>query len=129
MAFTVDDYVTSRASLRDRVVSAIECHPNVKGENLDPVRKVLENLDRIMIWQGAEHHKLNRPQPEKFLTQPQLENLAAAATYHYLALNWEDIAGSPQSIFPGVNRQTAANWYQYVQRYEGHLRRALDAKI
>jgi hypothetical protein len=123
MAFTADDHVANRISLRNRILSSMEQHPNTKGQDLEPVRKTLEDLDRIVIWQGAEHHKLNRPQPDKFLTEQQLENLAAAAAYHYLGLTWEQIAGKPDSIFPNITRQTAKNWYAYVLAYDGRLRR------
>jgi len=77
--------------------------PDELSESLGDISACLKEFDLIVL------------EGNKTLSESQLESLAAAATYEFVAgLTQEQVAGSADSIFPSVTRPTLIRWRSYV---------------
>ena len=86
-------------------------------EGMRLVNRCLNALDRLVFETDS-----GRITPrERWLSEHELEALAAAATYHYFShLTQEMIAESEHSIFPDLTTRTLRSyWKNYIVRYDG----------
>jgi len=108
-------------ALMDRIATYLDKN-QVQTEDpigsLDSIRECLTMLDKVVL----EANRLNSRgeiRVERLLTKKQLEQLAAAATYHYIPeLAQEQVVGEPESIFPTLTRPTLTSWLGYVKLYD-----------
>jgi hypothetical protein len=85
---------------------------------LDNIKRCLTAFDEVVLSANRADRR-GEVSAERLLTDKQLEQVAAAATYHYLPeLTQEQVVGGPESIFPNVTRPTLGSWLQYVKRWD-----------
>jgi len=88
---------------------------------LDNVRHCLTAFDEAVLNANTVDNR-GEVRADRLLTDKQLEQVAAAATYHYLPeIKQEQVVGSPDSIFPNLTRPTLGSWLLYVKRWDAAL--------
>jgi len=129
-AFHVTEYSKKRQAIRDSIVAEIksylERHHIVDDAGLEYLSRLLNAFDGGVIWKAAECHHFRDPRiwERDFFTRRGLDSLAAAATYHYLPLNWTQITGESESIFPDLSRRSLVPYYELVKGFDAGPRRA-----
>lgn len=104
------------------MIAAYCSHMQVQSENLpeclDSIKRCITAFDEIVLSANRLGSR-GGVTADRVLTDKQLEQVAAAATYHYLPeLTQEQVVGSPESIFPNLTRPTLGSWLQYVKHWD-----------